>query len=111
MFLQTKINKELEKEGSSEDNDLTRPKISQAISNCLQKWFYTLHLGTNIQAAFKQCVYPKNIVALKVVQLNQEFKKKMNHPDEIYDQHMKWLCNAVPKAAQPMTKAWATLSE
>ena len=68
-------------------------------------------MGTNIQAAFKQCVYPKNVIALKVVQLNQQFKKKMNHPDEIYDQHMKWLCNIVPKAAQPLAKAWATLSE
>ena len=46
-----------------------------------------------------------------MVQLNPEVKKKMQKPDEINDQCLKWLATAAPKAAQPLAKAWVTLSE
>ena len=46
-----------------------------------------------------------------MVQLNPEVKKKIQKPDEINDQCLKWLATAAQKAAQPLTKAWMTLSE
>ena len=61
------MNKELESESSAEDSDPTVPKISPAMVNCLQKWFCTIHSGSDIQAALKQCVCPENAIALKLV--------------------------------------------
>ena len=106
-----KMNKDLESENAAEDSDPTGPKISQAIANCLQKWFRTIHSGSEIQTALKQCVRPENADALKVVTLNPEVKKKMQKPDEISDQRLKWLSTAAPKAAQPLVTAWSALSE
>ena len=40
-----------------------------------------------------------------------EVKKKMQKPDEINNQYLKWLAIAALKAAQPLAKACVTLSE
>ena len=50
------MNKKLENEGLAEDNDPTGPIILQAIANCLQTWFWIIHLGNDIQTVLKQCV-------------------------------------------------------
>ena len=96
-----KMNKDLEEELPKDIGDPTGPKISQAIADCLQKWFGTVHSGHDIQETFKKCIRPENATALKAVQHNSEVKKKLNRPEEIADQCLKWLCTATPKAAQP----------
>ena len=106
-----KLASELEDEGPKDDSDPVGDPILAPMAKCLEKWFRTIHSGIEIQETLKSCIRPENATALKVVKINDEVKKKMERPDEIADNRMRWLCTAVTKTAQPLTKVWASLSD
>ena len=106
-----KLASELEDEGPKDDSDPVGDPIPAPMAKCLEKWFRTIHSGIEIQETLKSCIRPENATALKVVKINDEVKKKMERPDEIADNRMRWLCTAVAKTAQPLTKVWASLSD
>ena len=104
-----KLEKDLEDDIPKDLSDPTGEEIPPPMAASLSRWFRTIHSGQEIQEALKNCVRPVNATALKVVKLNEEVK--LQRQDEINDNRMRWLCNAVPKTVQPLVKAWATLSD
>ena len=76
----------------------------------LHTWFREIHTGSDIQETLKRCERPENCECLKVVKINDEIKAKMQKPDEIKDQRLKWICQSAPKAAWPLATVWSELS-
>ena len=92
-----------------EDTDPLALVIPNPMAATLHTWFREINAGTDIQDTLKRCERPENCDALKVVKINDEIKAKMQRPDEIKDQRLKWKCQSAPKAAWPLSTMWAEL--
>ena len=106
-----RLTSEFEEEIPRDELHPTGDDIPQPMADCLQRWFRTIHSGHDILETLKLCTRPANATSLKTVKLNEEVAKKLDRPDEIKDNRMRWLCNALSKTVQPLTKVWASLKD
>ena len=106
-----KLTAEVEADIEKMEDNAVGDAVPDLVVNFIQHWFRTIHSGADIQEVLKQCERPANCTTLKMVEINPEVKKYMQKPDIIKDQRFKWMCNGAVKLAQPLAKAWASLSE
>ena len=71
----------------------------------LNHLFRTIHPGNKVQEKLKTVRLPENADILKRVVINEEIKKRMDRPELVVDQCMKWLSNAIVKCAQALSSA------
>ena len=72
-----KLEAEVEADIEKAEEDSICDEVPQPIADFVHHWFRTIHSGTDVQEALKQCERPINCDALKMVQINQEVKKYM----------------------------------
>ena len=103
------IQKSVEKTSSVDQTDPTTDAIPQICVEMLNCWFRTIHPGNKVQEKLKTVKHAENADILKRVVINDEIRKRMERPELVADQRMKWLSNAILKCAQPLSSAWAKL--
>ena len=91
------------------DDDTTTEDIPGPCAEIMCEWFRGIHNGNEISEILKMCLRPKNCDSLVQVQINEEIKKLKDKPDQVADQHLKWLSNGILKAAGPLATAWGQL--
>ena len=98
-------------EDSQQNDDSTIHDIHQPCVDTLWEWFRNVHTGAEIQEVLKMCLRPANCDPLLPVSINPKVARSMDRSksDEFDDQRLKWLCNGLVKASQPLATAWSEL--
>ena len=104
-LLKKSIQKSIEKTSSVDQTDPTTNAIPQICVEMLNHLFCTIHPGNKVQEKLKTVRLPENADILKRVVINEEIKKRMDRPELVVDQCMKWLSNAFVKCAQALSSA------
>ena len=91
--------------GPKKSGDKVGPPLQDGIPELLNTIFRSIYSQKEIKEALESIERPENCDALKPVRINKEIYSRMTEKERKKDEPLKYISNAIAKAAQPLAYA------
>ncbi len=86
--------------------DHTTGSITPELAKVLEKWFYGSYTSDEIKTRVETIFRPQNAAALIPCRINDEVYNRLTADVKAADKELRYINNAVAKAAQPLAVLW-----